>query len=83
MRAKGGEEQMFGLLKHTLFKVNKRNTRKNLKVWKPATLFKETPSQVFSCEYFEMLKNNFFYRKPPGAKSEGLETIETLKSPWV
>ena len=25
---------------------------------------KETPAQVFSCEYCEMFKNSFFYRTP-------------------
>ena len=24
----------------------------------------ETPTQVFSCEYWEIFKNSFFYRKP-------------------
>ena len=31
---------------------------------------KETPTQVFSCEYCEILKNNFFYRTTPVAASE-------------
>ena len=30
-----------------------------------ATLLKETPTQVFSCEYYEIFKSNFFYRTPP------------------
>ena len=28
---------------------------------------KETPTQVFSCEYCEIFKNTFFYRTPPVA----------------
>ena len=30
---------------------------------------KETPTQVFSCEYCEFFKNNFFYRTPMVAAS--------------
>ena len=30
---------------------------------------KETTTQVFSCEYFEIFKNSFFYRTPPVAAS--------------
>ena len=30
---------------------------------------KETPTQVFSCEYCEILKNSFFYRTPLVAAS--------------
>ena len=26
---------------------------------------KETPAQLFSCEYCEIFKNNFFYKTPP------------------
>ena len=28
--------------------------------FRPATLKKETPTQVFFCEYCEIFKNNFF-----------------------
>ena len=31
---------------------------------------KETLAQVFSCEFCEISKNTFFYRKPPVAASE-------------
>ena len=32
---------------------------------RPVTLLKkESPAQVFSCEFFEISKNTFFYRKP-------------------
>ena len=31
--------------------------------------YKETPAQVFPCEYYEIFKNNFFYRTPPVAAS--------------
>ena len=31
---------------------------------------KETPTQVFSCEFCEIFKNNFFHRTPPVAASE-------------
>ena len=30
----------------------------------------ETPTQVFSCEIWEIFKNNFFYRTPPEAASK-------------
>ena len=30
----------------------------------------ETPTQVFSCEYFEIFKNSFLYRTPLVADSE-------------
>ena len=33
---------------------------------------KKTPTQVLSCEYCEIFENNFFYRTPPMAASEGL-----------
>ena len=32
--------------------------------------YKDTPTQVFSCEYYEMLKNSFFYVIPPVAASD-------------
>ena len=31
---------------------------------------KETPTQVFSCEYHKMIENSFFYGTPPVAASE-------------
>ena len=31
---------------------------------------KETPTQVFSCEYHKMFENTFFYGTPPVAASE-------------
>ena len=40
---------------------------------------KETPAQVFSCEYSEIFKNRFFYRTPPVASS--VVCILTLK--WL
>ena len=30
---------------------------------------RETPTQVFSCEYCEIFNNSFFYRTPPVAVS--------------
>ena len=37
---------------------------------RPATLLKkETLAQVFSCKFYEISKNNFFYRTPPVAPS--------------
>ena len=36
-----------------------------------ATLLKETPTQVFSCEFWEIFKNTFFYRTPSVAASKG------------
>ena len=41
-----------------------------LQSFKPATLLKETPTQVLSCEYYEIFKNNCFYRTPTVAASE-------------
>ena len=32
----------------------------NLQAWRPATLFKKASAQVFSCEYWEILKNTYF-----------------------
>ena len=34
---------------------------------------KEIPTQVFSCEYYEMFKNTFFYRIPPVATFESVD----------
>ena len=31
---------------------------------------KETLAQVFSCEFYEISKNTFFYRTPPVAASD-------------
>ena len=44
---------------------------------------KETPTQMFSCEYCEIFKNSFCYRTPPVAasvesKSEIDETLKTF-----
>ena len=36
---------------------------------RPATLLKKTPTQVFSCEFCEFFKNNFFYGALPVAAS--------------
>ena len=33
---------------------------------------KETPTQMFSCEYCKISKNNFFYRTSPVAASKVL-----------
>ena len=35
-----------------------------------ATLLKKTPTQVFSCEYSEIFKNSYFYRRPLVLASE-------------
>ena len=42
---------------------------------------KESLAQVFSCEFCEISKNNFFYRTPPAAASESrhLRTYEVQK----
>ena len=34
---------------------------------------KETATQVFSCEYYEIFKNTLFYRTPPMAASGAYE----------
>ena len=39
---------------------------------------KETPIQVFSCEYYKISKNNFFYRTPPVVASKVLPTKPLL-----
>ena len=31
---------------------------------------KETPTKVFSCEYWEIFRDRFFYRTPPMAASD-------------
>ena len=41
---------------------------------------KETPTQVFSCEIFEIFKDTFFYRTPPMTASGSLK-LDPL--PWV
>ena len=35
----------------------------------PATLLKKALTQVFSCEFCEIFKNTFSYKKPPVATS--------------
>ena len=39
---------------------------------RPATLFKKTLAQVFSCEFCEIYKSTFFHRAPLVAASEFL-----------
>ena len=39
---------------------------------------KETPTQVFSCEYCKISKKKVFYRTPPGAASKVLPTKSLL-----
>ena len=34
---------------------------------RPATILKEAPTQLFSCEIYEILKNTFCHRTPPVA----------------
>ena len=42
--------------------------------------WKGTPTQVFSCEYCQFFKNSFFYRTPPVAVSENMDSFTiTLK----
>ena len=36
---------------------------------------KETLAQVFSCEFFEISKNTFFYRTPPVSTSDDFREI--------
>ena len=49
----------------------KRCSKKFRKIHKktPAPKKKETLAQVFSCEFYEISKNTFFYRTPPVAAS--------------
>ena len=41
----------------------------SFQAFRPATLLKETPTQVFSCEICEIFQNTFFYKTPPVAAS--------------
>ena len=41
-----------------------------LQAWACKFIKKETLAQVFSCEFYEIVKNNFFYRTPSVAASE-------------
>ena len=43
---------------------------------RPETLLKETPTQVFSCEYYEIFKNSFSYVAPLGPASVKFRTFE-------
>ena len=40
---------------------------------------KEPPAQVFSCEFWDIFKNTFWYRTPPVVASENFVTIEYAK----
>ena len=46
--------------------------------WRPATLIKETPTRVFSCEICEIFKNTAFYRTPPVAASAQTQEISVV-----
>ena len=35
-----------------------------LEAFSPVNLLKKTPTQVFSCDYYEIFKDSFFYRTP-------------------
>ena len=41
---------------------------------------KETPTQVFPCEYFKIFKNSFFYRAPLLAASENSSILDVC---WI
>ena len=41
---------------------------------------KETPAQVFSCEFCEIFKNTFFYRTPPVTASISTSSKSTIKT---
>ena len=47
----------------------KRGSWKFRKILRLATLLKETPTTVFSCEFCEIFKNTFFHKAPPVAAS--------------
>ena len=38
----------------------------SLEAWRPSNSLKETPTQLFSCEYCKIFGNTFFYRTPLG-----------------
>ena len=48
----------------------------SISVWGMQIYFKKTPSQVLSCEFYEIFKSNFFNRTPPVAASD--ETLTTI-----
>ena len=43
---------------------------------------KDTPTQVFSCEFCEIFKSTFFYRTPPVAASKEILLLFFLNG-WV
>ena len=43
-----------------------------LQAWSHATLLKETPTQVFSCEYCDIFQNNFFTEHFPETTSKNI-----------
>ena len=49
-----------------------------LQAWRPATLLKKTPTQVFSFEICESFKNTLFYRTLPVAASEQTQEISVV-----
>ena len=46
--------------------------------WKPVTLLKKTPTQVFSCEIFGNFKNTYFEEYLPATAPERLRKIIPL-----
>ena len=49
-----------------------------LQAFGPATILNETPKQVFSCEYCEIVKNSFVYRTPPVATSGFMKSFPDI-----
>ena len=49
--------------------------------WKPATLLKRDSNTMFSCEIWEIFKNNLFYRALPVTASEQTQEISVVH--WV
>ena len=49
--------------------------------WRPATLLKKTPKQVFSCKICEILKNNYFEEHLLTTVSDNFLDFPELR-PW-
>ena len=51
----------------------------DLQIFRPATLLKETLTQVLSCEYCKIFKNSFFDRIPTVAASLHIKELKIFK----
>ena len=53
-----------------------------LQAWRTEALLNETPTQVFSCEFCEIVKHSFFYWTTPVASSDALGVWHTHFLNW-